>query len=66
MGRKLNYGYIDLSWPVIWVKKYLNFIYKYKPLTFCLNDWPNNHKEADKIINDFLEKMYPNKSIYEK
>ena len=66
MGRKLNYGYIDLSWPVIRVKKYLNFIYKYKPLTFCLNDWPNNHKEADKIINDFLEKMYPNKSIYEK
>ena len=66
MGLKLNYSYVDLSWPLLRVEKYLNLIYKYKPLTFCLNDWPNNHQEADKTIKKFLEKMYPNKSIYEK
>ena len=63
---QFNYGYVDLSWPLEKVKKYLDFIEKYKPFTFCLNDWPNDNKKADQLITSFLENLFPDKSKYEK
>lgn len=63
---KLNYGYVDLSWPIERVEKYLHYIEKYKPFTFCLNDWPHGNGYTDKIITDFLDKLFPKKSKYEK
>ena len=41
-------------------------IKKYLPLTFCINDGPNANKSIDKILDDFLNELYPKKSQYEK
>ena len=63
---KLDYGYVDLSWPAERVNKYLQFIEKYRPFTFCLNDWPYGNEKTDKMITQFLDNLFPKKSKYEK
>ena len=62
---KLDYGFINLNWPLKKIEKYLFLIQKYSPLTFCLNDWNSKNPNLDIIVKKFLEKMYPNKSSYE-
>ena len=63
---KLDYGFINLKWPHRKIQKYLYYIKKYSPLTFCLNDWPSNDTNIRRIITKFLNDLYPNKSSYEK
>ncbi|MBI45454.1 MAG: hypothetical protein CMG66_04725 [Candidatus Marinimicrobia bacterium] len=63
---KLDYAYIALNSPIEQLEHELLCIRRYKPLSFCLNDWPDNNEYADKIIMNFLTDLFPEKSCYEK
>ena len=62
----LDYGYVVLNLPENKLKHKLSLIKQYKPLSFCLNDWPDNNQCADTIIMNFLTDLFPEKSSYEK
>ena len=66
LNKKLDYGYIGLNSGNQKVEHYLGLIKKYRPLSFCLNDWPGNNQAVDEIIYGFLNEMFPEKSKYEK
>jgi len=65
-GIKSEYGYIRLTDSINKIKKQAFLIEKYRPLSFCLNDWPNDNKEVDQIIMSLLISLFPKKSKYEK
>ncbi len=62
----LDFGFIRLTDSINKIKNKLLSIKKYSPLSFCLNDWPDNDAYIDKIINNFLMELFPEKSSYEK
>ena len=65
LNKNLDYGYIGLNSGNQKVEHYLGLIKKYRPLSFCLNDWPGNNQAVDEIIYGFLNEMFPEKSKYE-
>ena len=66
LNMKLDYGYVALNLSESKLKHKLSLIQKYKPLSFCLNDWPDDNQGHDKIIMNFLTDLFPEKSCYEK
>ena len=66
LSMNLDFGFIRLTDSINKIKNKLLSIKKYSPLSFCLNDWPDNDAYIDKIINNFLMELFPEKSSYEK
>jgi len=61
-----TFAFVRLTDPTYKLEQKFSIIKKYKPLTFCLNDWPEKNNIKDKIIRDFLLDLFPEKSQYEK